>query len=236
VLEARELMHVLSDRHGPQQWWPAESPFEVMVGAMLVQRTSWTTAARAIERLRTKRLLDAARLRRMRPAALAELIKPAGFYRQKAPRLIALADFVYRAGGTARLASHDTEALRFRLLDVPGVGEETADAILLYAFERPVVVDDAYARRIIGRIGGTHPNRDSVRAFASLLVEHGDVLALNELHALIVVHAKDVCRATPVCQRCPLEARCNYAALSESEHRRGKRRPSRSSRAAGNAG
>jgi endonuclease-3 related protein len=216
MLEARDLIDLLARRHGPQQWWPAESPFEVMVGAMLVQRTTWTNAARAIEHLRAQRLLEAAALRRVRPEALAELIRPAGFYRQKAPRLIALAEFVDRAGGMERLAVLDTEGLRSLLLDLPGIGEETADAILLYAFDRPVVVDDAYARRIIGRITGVRGDGQAVRAFASLLVEDADVVALNELHALIVAHAKDVCRAAPICQRCSLRHACRHAAPTDS--------------------
>lgn len=203
-----QLFGAWLDYYGPQAWWPQrEGPFEIMVGAVLVQRTSWANAARAIERLRGRRLLDAGRLASMPERELQALIEPAGFYRVKAGRLLGLAKAVTDAGGIDALAGRATDEVRSWLLAIHGVGAETADAILLYAFERPVVVVDAYLRRILERVHGSRGLTDeAIRR--QVLDRLDDAARLNELHALAVAHAKTSCRSTPACPGCCVRALC----------------------------
>jgi len=203
-----ELFDAWLGHYGPQAWWPqSEGSFEIMVGAVLVQRTSWTNAARALERLRRRRLLDDERLAELAEGELETLIEPAGFYRIKAKRLLSLARSVAAAGGVEGLAGLGTNALRERLLAIHGVGAETADAILLYAFDRPVVVVDAYLRRILGRVHRS-PRLSDETIRNDVLACLDDAQRLNELHALAVAHAKESCRATPTCADCCVRMLC----------------------------
>lgn len=197
-------------RYGPQAWWPADSVWEIMLGAVLVQRTTWNNAARAIENLRQAQLLDEAALSAMPRAVLEEFLKPAGFYRVKARRVAALLEFVNVAGGTDALAGLTTPDLRARLLGVNGIGEETADAILLYGFERPVFVVDAYARRLLARLAGAAEHTDEALR-GQVCGQVRETGMLNELHALIVVHGKQHCRSAPRCNGCCLVSTCAYA-------------------------
>lgn len=195
--------------YGPQRWWPGESPFEVMVGAVLVQRTSWANAARAIAALQERRLLDSSRLLRLSLDELGEAIAPAGFFRVKAARLASLARFVEDEGGIGEIERLPTGTLRSKLLSIHGVGEETADAILLYAFDRPVVVIDAYLRRILERVRGSagQVHDDAIRR--EVLSSIDDARGLNELHALAVIHGKTACRKKPMCEACCVRAHCS---------------------------
>jgi endonuclease-3 related protein len=201
------LYSALHARYGPQGWWPARNAFEVAVGAVLTQHTVWPGAARAIANLDAARRLEARRLAALSPAALGRLIRPAGTWRLKARSLLALARFLLeRAGGRPEsLRRAPLEPLRRDLLAVPGIGPETADAILLYGVGRPVFVADAYTRRVLSRhrIVPRHGDYEALRRF---LEEHlpGDPALFNELHALLVALAKAHCRSRPRCEGCPL--------------------------------
>jgi endonuclease-3 related protein len=206
------LLSGLAAAYGPQHWWPAETPFEVMVGAVLTQNTAWTNVERAIANLRAAGALDPETLAAMAPGELAPLLRPAGYFNVKAARLQAFCRWLLARGGLAALAGRETHELRRDLLSVRGVGPETADDILLYALHRPVFVIDAYTRRILARLGlaaGDEPY-DQLRVAVEDAIGP-DVAALNELHALLVVHAKAHCRArAPRCEACPLAGACPY--------------------------
>jgi len=201
------LYSALHARYGPQGWWPARSAFEVAVGAVLTQHTAWPGAARAIGNLHAARRLEARRLAGLSPAALGRLIRPAGTWRLKARSLLALTRFLLeRAGGRPeRLRGAPLAPLRRDLLAVPGIGPETADAILLYAAGRPVFVADAYTRRVLSR-HRIVPRRGDYETLRHFLEGHlpGDPALFNELHALLVAVAKAHCRARPSCEDCPL--------------------------------
>lgn len=195
--------------YGPQDWWPAESPFEVMVGAVLTQNTAWRNVERAISALRAADWLDPEVIAEAPVPELAERIRPAGCQSVKARRLAAYCRWYLDAGGEAALSRVSTPVLRRRLLAVQGVGPETADAILLYAFGRPVFVIDAYTRRVFGRMGlftGQEPYEVLRRSFEQAMGPRPAVL--NEYHALIVEHAKRACAARPRCGECVLRSDC----------------------------
>jgi endonuclease-3 related protein len=196
----------LLDCYGPQHWWPAEGPFEMMVGAVLTQSTTWTSVEKAIGNLKNAGALSPQALRKLPASELAKLIFPTGYYNAKARKLKALADYLgeYR-DDLDRLFAIDTCRLRRELLGVHGIGEETADSILLYAARRPVFVIDAYTRRVISRVGlATEKGRyaDYQRLFMDNLP--ADSGLYNEYHALLVCLGKNVCRRHPLCQQCCL--------------------------------
>lgn len=208
---AERLTAALADAYGRQDWWPADTPFEVMVGAVLTQRTSWHNAELALAALRDASLLEAHALAVVPLARVEALVRPAGFYRQKARRLQGLGRWVMDAGGIAGAARLSDRALREALLELDGIGPETADAIALYAFARPRFVVDAYARRLLSRLGlivGDEPYEALRRAVEGTLP--ADAGVLGELHALIVQHAKAHCRARPACAGCALAVQCPY--------------------------
>ncbi|MBF0255867.1 MAG: endonuclease III domain-containing protein [Gammaproteobacteria bacterium] len=197
--------------YGPQDWWPAETDFEVMVGAILTQNTAWSNVEKAIANLRQADLLDPQRLAFMEPGELAQIIRPAGYYSVKAKRLQAFCRF-YQERGDAKLRALATEPLRQALLAVHGVGPETADDMLLYAFARPVFVIDTYTRRLLSRLGlcsGKEPYEVLRLAMEQALP--ADVALYNSYHALIVQHAKAYCRKQPACAGCRLLALCPQA-------------------------
>lgn len=199
----------LFETWGPQGWWPADTPFEVIVGAVLTQNAAWTNVEYALDHLRTADALDAGHIAAMDPARLGALIRPSGYFNVKARRLQAVCRFLLEAGGVEALAGLDTGTLRARLLAVHGVGPETADDIVLYAFDRPVFVIDAYTRRIFHRLGliaGDEPYETLRAEFERALGP--DVPVYKEYHGLIVRHAKEACRVTPACAECCLRRRC----------------------------
>ncbi len=190
---------------GPQHWWPADGPLEVIIGAVLTQGTAWTNAERALANLKRKNLISLDRLVRLPVAELAPVIRPSGFHNVKARRLQSVLSRVAGLGGMAGLSRLRTETLRTELLACPGVGPETADTILLYAFARPAFVIDAYTRRILYRYGlaaDTEGYAELQHRFESHLPH--DARLYNEYHALLVRLAKTHCRATPDCSGCPL--------------------------------
>ncbi len=217
-VEPIRLFERLLKAYGPQHWWPADGPFEVMVGAVLTQNTNWRNVERAIANLRAEGLLEPAALVRADADALRRLIRPAGFFRQKQGRLQRLARFVIEAGGIEALASEPTDRLRRRLLAQNGVGPETADSILLYAFDRPVFVVDAYTRRILHRLGmcASDIGYEALRSMLERALPR-DARLFNEFHALFVAHAKRHCRTRPLCEGCPLAADCLAAQNARKE-------------------
>ncbi len=213
------VFEALFDEYGPQHWWPAETPFEVMVGAILTQNTAWTNVERAIANLRRCGALEPEALAGIDRRTLADWIRPAGYFNVKARRLQHFCRWYLDRGGYAVLSSWQDEPLRAALLGVHGVGPETADDILLYAFERPFFVVDAYTRRLFVRLGLVDEGiaYEALRAFLEqAVVEKGRdrerrVECFNEFHALIVVHAKTRCRPRPRCGDCPLKSGCPSA-------------------------
>ncbi len=195
--------------YGHQHWWPADSRFEVMVGAVLTQNTAWVNVEKAIANLRAADVLSAEKLLTMSPSALAGLIRPSGYYNIKAQRLRNLCLALLEAGGESSLEALSTSALRRFLLSINGVGPETADDILLYGFARPVFVIDAYTRRLLQRLGmvGEKASYESLRSgFEAALP--ADVELFREYHALIVQHAKQACARQPGCLSCVLIDTC----------------------------
>lgn len=204
----RDYFEVLFRANGVQNWWPARSRFEVIVGAILTQNTSWTNVRRAIVALRQKKLLSAPAMEAISDSQLAELIRSSGYYRQKARKLKAFVRFLRTnyQGSLHRMFGVPTELLRTELLSVHGIGPETADSILLYAGARPVFVVDAYTRRILQRHGladQRHSYEEIRMSFEESLP--ADASLFNEYHALIVHTGKHFCRPkNPRCSECPL--------------------------------
>lgn len=203
----RDIYRRLMDRYGPQHWWPAREPFEVIVGAILTQSTAWSNVEKAIINLRTADKLSPEMLRLMSEDELAGLLHPCGYFNVKARRLKA---FVRWSGEEYddrldRMFAQDIASLRNQLLGVYGIGEETADSIILYAGNKPAFVIDAYTRRIIGRIG-LAPDNSSYTAHQSLFMANlpADTRLFNEYHALLVRLAKEVCKTRPLCRDCCL--------------------------------
>ena len=201
----------LLNHYGRQHWWPADSPFEVMVGAVLTQATAWTNVEQAISRLKDADAVSPALMRGLETDALAALIYSSGFYNAKAQRLKALVEFlgdVYNDDIDA-MRRKNGEKLRHELLAVRGIGEETADAILLYALGKPSFVIDAYTRRLFGRLGIT-PQSETYSAYQRMFSDclPPDTELFAEYHALIVQHCKETCRPMPVCEGCCLREIC----------------------------
>jgi endonuclease-3 related protein len=191
------------------RWWPADTPLEVCVGAVLTQNTAWTNVERALGNLRAAGVLGDARAMLALPEArLAELLRPAGYFRLKAKRLRALLAWLVERGDGDPVAAlrGETAALRESLLGVHGVGRETADSILLYAGGHPVFVVDAYTRRVLGRHGWHDPEADydAIRAFLEERLP-ADRALFNQFHAEFVAVGKDHCGTAPDCGGCPLE-------------------------------
>ncbi|MET0026096.1 MAG: endonuclease III domain-containing protein [Candidatus Thiodiazotropha sp.] len=207
-----EVYQILLAHHGPQYWWPAQTPFEVMIGAVLTQNTAWTNVERALESLRQITELTPSALLSLPRQQLAQAIRPCGYFNLKTQRLRQLCHFLE---AHSDLEQWDDGVLRERLLEVKGIGPETADDILLYAFHRPVFVIDAYTRRLFGRLGlldaglGYEIMRRQLQQGMS-----ANTAIYQEYHALIVNQAKTICRKTPRCSVCPLEQQCDYAATT----------------------
>lgn len=197
----------LFDRFGPQKWWPAKTRFEMIVGAILTQNTNWINVEKALDCLRNEALLNPERMRRISLERLAELIRPSGYFNLKARRLKSFVEYLFMThqGSLRRMARIPTEILRESLLTVNGIGPETADSILLYAFNRPVFVVDAYTTRFLRRHNLIGPNtgyEETRRLFERSLSRNESIF--NEYHALIVRLGKEYCRPIPRCEACPL--------------------------------
>jgi len=199
-------------RSGPQHWWPAETPFEVVVGALLMAQTSWRNVAAAIDNLKQAGLLDPRALAAASVETIRALVRPAGLYRRKPGRLKGFCRHLMRVarGDLDRFFARDLETVRDELLGIDGIGPETADSILLYAGEFPTFVVDAYTVRIGRRLGWFATDRyDAVKAFFESRLPR-DVALYREYHALLVAHGKEICRPRPRCDVCPVRSACAY--------------------------
>ncbi len=204
----------LSAYYGPQHWWPAEEPFEVIVGAILTQSAAWTNVEKAIANLKKAGALTPKTLRKLPSEQIASLIYPSGYYNVKARKLKTFVNWLGRRYGDnlSNLFNNNIDDLREQLLTVYGIGEETADSIILYAADKPVFVIDAYTRRVLNRLG-LKPPTETYDAYQTFFMEHlpADSKLFNEYHALLVCLGKDVCRKNPVCERCCLNATGRHA-------------------------
>jgi len=213
---------------GHAGWWPGESPFEVCVGAILVQNTSWANVERTLDGLRRRRLLSFDALARLSASRLAPLLRSSGTFRVKARRLRAFLDFVSSeyVGRVEAMREEDPAALRRKLLAVAGIGPETADSIALYAAGQASFVVDAYTRRVFTRLGllrGAESYAEVQRLFEKHLPRDAELY--NDYHAQIVRLGKDFCRTRPRCPECPLEDVCRHServrpAVARGIHRR----------------
>ena len=204
ILNTYNLLHKI---YGPQGWWPASSPFEVVVGAILTQNTSWSNVEKAIEGLKNKSLLSPVKLQKAPLKAIAAAIRPCGYYNIKAKRLKNFVCFLFEnyRGRIKNMRQESTALLRKELLSVNGIGPETCDSIMLYALNKPVFVVDAYTRRIAECLG-LADKKDDYDIVQLIFTESlpQDYKLFNEYHALIVRHAKSVCKKKPECKICIL--------------------------------
>ena len=197
--------------YGEQGWWPAEDHFEIMVGAILTQNTAWTNVEKAISNLKQHNLCSSQDLAQIDQQQLSLLIRPAGYFNQKAARVKSFARWYRQQGGYDRVNAFPDLQLRELLLSLKGIGDETADDMMLYAFDRPSFVIDSYTRRLFSRLGfcsGTEKYHQLQSMFQHKLPP--DVAQYKQYHALIVAHAKRHCRKKPVCKDCPLALHCRY--------------------------
>ena len=211
VKTLKQIYKTLFKKFGPQHWWPGETPFEVIVGAILTQNTNWGNVEKAIRNLKEADVLSPGALHKIPAARLAALIKPAGYFNVKARRLKNFMDFLFTGyqGDIKKMANERLSDLRVKLLSVNGVGPETADSILLYALNKPVFVVDAYTKRILYRHGLVEHDTDYHKLQAQFISHlKPDVRMFNEYHALIVHLGKHFCKPKPLCATCPLRGSC----------------------------
>ncbi len=207
INKLQAICKVLYKAFGPQRWWPGDTPFEVAVGAILTQNTSWGNVEKAIRNLKAAEALSPKSIHEMPINRLAALIRPAGYFNIKAKRLKAFIDSLMEnhQGSMAKMKHDDFDVLREKLLLVNGIGPETADSILLYALEKPVFVIDAYTKRVLSR-HDIMDHDESYGAFQELFHRSlpRNVQLFNEYHALFVKVGKMYCRTKPLCETCPL--------------------------------
>lgn len=202
------IYRLLYERFGPQNWWPGETKTEIIIGAVLTQNTSWKNVEKAIANLRSANHLCFKSLKKLSQPELAQLIRPAGYYNIKAKRLKNFVNWLFENynGNLGLLDSIATDQLRQELLSINGVGMETADSILLYAFEREIFVVDAYTCRVLVRHGLMDMEFCDYQQVQQFLQHNlqSDVKLYNEFHALFVCVGKQFCKPTPKCEKCPL--------------------------------
>ncbi len=210
--ELKALFNRLLDHFGEQGWWPGETRFEVMIGAILTQNVSWLNVERAIDNMKEEGIMEPGAIRRVEKERLQELIKPTGFYRQKTERLKRLVRVIERYGSLDEFLQ--IEDLRSVLLNIKGIGSETADSILLYAADRPHFVVDAYTKRILERRQGIEGNYQEIKSIFDEELEES-VPLYKEYHALLVELGKNYCKKNPSCEGCPVRDGCSYGEGSE---------------------
>ncbi|MBI2609021.1 MAG: hypothetical protein HYW47_05400 [Deltaproteobacteria bacterium] len=217
TMEFKRVFDLLLKQHGPQNWWPGETSFEVMIGAILTQNTSWTNVEKAILNLKNKKILDPHKMLRVHNTQLAKLIRPSGYFNQKANKLKNYLNFFKNKYGffVQKMKKESVEKLRNELLEVNGIGPETADSILLYALEKPIFVIDAYTKRIFSRLSLCRESvsyYDLQSIFMTQLPQKTSLY--NEYHALIVHHGKNICKKSkPRCGDCSLQSMCPQTSL-----------------------
>ncbi|RLI90859.1 MAG: endonuclease III domain-containing protein [Candidatus Altiarchaeales archaeon] len=206
-----DIYHKLLEHFGEQGWWPAETEFEVIVGAILTQASSWTNVEKAIENLKSEGLLSPEALLQASEEKLRRLIKPVGYYNAKTLKLKRFVEFLHEnyEGDLDKLFDRDTEKLRLELLSVWGIGQETADSIILYAANKPTFVIDAYTKRIMSRLGLVNEDTtySDLKKFFELQLP-GDLEIYKEFHALLVELGKNYCKTKPLCGKCPIRDIC----------------------------
>jgi endonuclease III related protein len=203
-----QIYRLLLEAYGPQYWWPADTPFEVMVGAILTQNTSWRNVEKSVNRLKEEGVLHPEGMHRLKTPDLASIIRSSGYFRIKADRLKEFIHFLYGEfdGDLMKMKRVPWKALRQKLLGVKGIGPETADSILLYGLEKPVFVVDAYTTRVLSNHGMVSP-KTSYEEVQDLFMKNlpSDTMLFNEYHALLVHLGKWVCKKRPRCDICPLK-------------------------------
>ena len=206
-----DVYELLFDHNGSQNWWPGETAFEIMVGAILTQNTAWTNVEKAIEKLKLADALSPERLLSLPEKTVADLIRSSGYFNVKTQRLRNYCNWFLESGGHNALSTCATDDLRSGLLSVNGIGPETADDILLYAFGRSVFVIDTYTRRLFSRLELINHDLEyeQIRSVFENKLEE-DTQLFNEYHALIDVHAKTICKTKPFCESCCLIKHCPY--------------------------
>ncbi|HEY3419730.1 MAG TPA: hypothetical protein VGK23_04180 [Methanomassiliicoccales archaeon] len=216
-MDLDRLLHLLRINYDVKDWWPSESPFEVMVGAILTQQTTWESVAKVLDRLREEGLLEIDRMASVETPVLESIVRPAGFYRQKARRIKALASYLVERYGSdpMRLLCGPTDSVRRELLSLEGIGKETADSIMVFGAGRGKFVAAAYSRRILKRIGVLgSDDYDDVQSFVERTLTGGPN-EYRDLYALMVQHSKEVCRSVPLCAECPMALECVFILLPE---------------------
>ncbi|MDE1868351.1 MAG: hypothetical protein KGH60_00055 [Candidatus Micrarchaeota archaeon] len=207
----------LRKRFGFLDWWPGETKFEIMVGAILTQQTTWTNVEKAISGLKAAKLLSLDKITKTERRSLEKIIRPSGYYRQKAQRLLSICKSIKREYGTLdRLFSLDKTELRDALLSYKGIGKETADSIILYAAEKPIFVIDAYTKRAMHRINpkiGEDISYGELQDYFEKRVKR-DLVLYQDMHAQFVELGKNYCRTRPLCVGCPLNKICQYGSAS----------------------
>jgi len=222
MLDLQDIYKKLHKAQGDQSWWPGDSPFEVMIGAILTQNTSWTNVEKAIKNLKTAGALSLQGIKTIPIEQLAELIRPSGYYNQKSKKLKRFVEFVVDnyEGEVDLMKSSGLHTLREELIGINGIGPETADSILLYAFHFPIFVIDAYTARLVSRLELLEEPYD-YHQLQEFFTDHlpEDVELFNDFHAQIVMHGKDTCKKRkPLCEACPLNDICPYPTNSHPEH------------------
>ena len=212
--ELLDIYQRLLEHFGPRHWWPADTPLEMIFGAFLTQNVSWKGASQAIANLKAQNLLALQAVLAVSHEELANLLRPARYYNQKAQRLKAFCEVIVKEyqGSLQRFLEEETASLRQRLLQIKGVGQETADAIILYAAQKPIFVIDVYTRRIFERLG-YFKEPVSYRAMQEFFMNHLplDTALFNEYHAQIDALGHHLClKRKPLCQECPLRDRCRF--------------------------
>ena len=208
-----EIYRRLFEHYGPQHWWPGDSPFEVMVGAILTQSAAWQNVEKAISNLKNAGMMSPGALRNIPVVELAQLIHPCGYYNAKAFKIKVFVNWLgaFCGDDLDQLFALDTNILRQQFLAIHGIGLETADSILLYAGNKPIFVIDAYTRRIISRLG-LMPEKDRYDDYQALFMNNlpQNAKLFNEYHALMVRLGKEACRKQPICDRCCLFEICRF--------------------------
>jgi endonuclease-3 related protein len=214
-ISVKRLYNVLFDHYGPRSWWPAESRFEVMVGAILTQNTNWHNVEKAITNLKSEKLLTPEGISSTRLPKLESLVRPTGYYRQKARRLKYFVTYLVKSydADLDLFLGKPLDELRPELLELNGIGPETADSILLYAGEKPIFVIDAYTKRLAERLDLTDDTSyNGLQKFFMAKLPQ-DVQLYNEYHALIVELCKSICKTKPNCNICILQKHCTYFSI-----------------------
>ena len=213
------IYKILLSKYSNQNWWPADTPFEVIIGAILTQSVSWINVEKAIKNLKVEDILEPEKLHKKEAGEIAPLIRSTRFYNEKARKIKNFMDFFVEeyGGSIQKMSEKDTSLLRQKLLEIKGLGEETVDSILLYACDKPVFVVDAYTRRIFSRYGliEEKANYKDVQSFFMNNLPQ-DIKLYNDFHAQIVHLGKNICKTRPACNLCPVREinntlKCRYA-------------------------